>query len=107
MEQFQRLLNGAVTIGAFHTRLRRGAFLCGNFLGTLLVDVGLTAFDQFYGKIPNALNGRYHLVEITERFGGVQMPEIILSDMRVERRRKTMKADFGSTLIRRPSPRRV
>ena len=53
------------------------------------------SYESYY----NALNGRYHLVEITERFGGVQMPEIILSDMRVERLRKTMKADFGSTLI--------
>ncbi len=53
------------------------------------------SYESYY----NALNGRYHLVEITERFGGVQMPEIILSDMRVERRRKTMKADFGSALL--------
>ena len=53
------------------------------------------SYESYY----NALNNRYHLVEIMERFGGVQMPEIILSDMRVERRRKTMKADFGSTLI--------
>ena len=53
------------------------------------------SYESYY----NALSGRYHLVEITERFGGVQMPEIILSDMRVERRRKTMKADFGSTLL--------
>lgn len=53
------------------------------------------SYESYY----NALNGRYYLVEITERFGGVQMPEIILSDMRVERRRKTMKADFGSTLL--------
>ena len=53
------------------------------------------SYESYY----NALNGRYHMVELTERYGGVQMPEIILSDLRVERRRKTMKADFGSTLI--------
>lgn len=53
------------------------------------------SYESYY----NALNGRYHLVEITERFGGVQMPEIILSDMRVERKRKTMQADFGGTLV--------
>lgn len=53
------------------------------------------SYESYY----NALNGRYRLVEIAERFGGVQMPEVILSDMRVERRRKTMKADFGSTLL--------
>lgn len=53
------------------------------------------SYESYY----NALNGRYRLVEITERFGGVQMPEIILSDMRVERKRKTMQADFGGTLV--------
>ena len=53
------------------------------------------SYESYY----NALNGRYRLVEITERFGGVQMPEIILSDMRVERKRKTMQADFGATLV--------
>ena len=53
------------------------------------------SYESYY----NALNGRYHLVEITERFGGVKMPEIILSDMRVERKRKTMQADFGGTLV--------
>ena len=62
-------------------------------------NVVLGSATPSYESYYNALNGRYHLVEITERFGGVQMPEIILSDMRVERRRKTMKADFGSTLL--------
>lgn len=52
-----------------------------------------------YESYFNALQGRYHLVELTERYGGVQMPEIILSDMRVERRRKTLQADFGSVLL--------
>ena len=60
----------------------------------VLLGSATPSYESYY----NALNGRYYLVEITERFGGVQMPEIILSDMRVERR-KTMKADFGSTLL--------
>ncbi len=53
------------------------------------------AYESYY----NAKQGRYALVEITERYGGVAMPEIILSDMRVEKRRKTVQADFGSTLM--------
>ena len=61
----------------------------------VLLGSATPSYESYY----NALNGRFHLVEITERYGGVQMPEIILSDMRVERRRKTMKADFGSTLL--------
>lgn len=53
------------------------------------------SYESYY----NAKQGRYALVEITERYGGVEMPEIILSDMRVEKRRKTVQADFGSTLM--------
>ncbi len=52
-----------------------------------------------YESYHNALSGRYALAVITERYGGVEMPEIILSDMRVERKRKTIREDFGSTLV--------
>ncbi len=52
-----------------------------------------------YESYHNAIAGRYDLVEITERYGGVELPEIILSDMRVERKKKTIREDFGSTLV--------
>ena len=61
----------------------------------VLLGSATPSYESYY----NALQDRYHLVELTERYGGVQMPEIILSDMRVERRRKTVQADFGSTLL--------
>ena len=61
----------------------------------ILLGSATPSYESYY----NALSKRYKLVEITERFGGVQMPEIILSDMRVEKRRKTMQADFGGTLV--------
>ena len=61
----------------------------------VLLGSATPSYESYY----NALQGRYHLVELTERYGGVEMPEIILSDMRVERRRKTVQADFGSTLL--------
>ncbi|MBP5643495.1 MAG: primosomal protein N' [Bacteroidales bacterium] len=53
------------------------------------------SFESYY----NARQGRYHLVSLTERFGGVEMPEIIVDDMRVERRRKLIQANFGSVLV--------
>lgn len=53
------------------------------------------SFESYY----NARQQRYHLVSLTERFGGVEMPEIIVDDMRVERRRKLMQANFGSVLV--------
>lgn len=61
----------------------------------VLLGSATPSYESYY----NALNGRYRLVELTQRYGGVKMPEIILSDMRVERRRKTIQADFGSVLL--------
>ena len=74
--------DAAVVLGAMHH-------------ARVLLGSATPSYESYY----NALHGRYRLVEITERYGGVQMPEIILSDMRVERRRKTAQADFGSTLL--------
>ena len=62
-------------------------------------DVLLGSATPSYESYFNALHGRFHLVELLERYGGVKMPEIILSDMRIEKRRKTMQADFGSVLL--------
>lgn len=62
-------------------------------------DVLLGSATPSYESYFNALNGRFHLVELSQRYGGVEMPEIILSDMRAEKRRKTMQADFGSVLL--------
>ena len=62
-------------------------------------DVVLGSATPSFESYFNARQGRYHLVELTERYGGVEMPEIIVDDMRVERRRKLMQANFGSILI--------
>lgn len=74
--------DAAIVLGAMHH-------------AKVLLGSATPSYESYY----NALNGRYHLVELTERYGGVQMPEIILSDMRVEKRRKTVQADFGSVLL--------
>lgn len=49
----------------------------------------------------NASNGKYGLVEMTERFGGVSLPEIVLANVREETRNKTMQSHFTSVLINR------
>ena len=61
----------------------------------VLLGSATPSYESYY----NALHGRFRLVELTQRYGGVEMPEIILSDMRVERKRKTIQADFGSVLL--------
>ncbi len=47
----------------------------------------------------NAKTGKYGLVELTERYGGIQMPEIIVADIRRESKLKTMKSHFSSLLM--------
>lgn len=65
------------------------------FHARLLMGSATPSFESYY----NARQNKYHLVTITERYGGVEMPEIIVDDLRVETRRKTMQANFGKTII--------
>ena len=61
----------------------------------IILGSATPSFESYY----NARQGRYHLVSLTQRFGGVEMPEIIVDDMRIERKRKLMRANFGSVLV--------
>ena len=65
------------------------------FNARLILGSATPSFESYY----NAKQNKYHLVTITERYGGVEMPEIIVDDMRIETRRKTMQANFGKVLI--------
>ena len=65
------------------------------FNARLLLGSATPSFESYY----NARQNKYHLVTITERYGGVEMPEIIVDDLRIETRRKTMQANFGSVLV--------
>lgn len=47
----------------------------------------------------NAQNGKYSLVEITERYGKVQMPAIELVDLKDKYFRKMMTGHFSDTII--------
>ena len=47
----------------------------------------------------NAQEGKYELVKMTERYGNMEMPEIIVVDVRNEVRWKKMKSHFSSVLI--------
>jgi primosomal protein N' (replication factor Y) (superfamily II helicase) len=47
----------------------------------------------------NTQMGKYGLVEMKERFGGVQMPEIVIVDNKDEMKRRTMHGNFTSRLI--------
>jgi primosomal protein N' (replication factor Y) len=47
----------------------------------------------------NTRIGKYGLVELTERYGGIQMPEIEVVDMRDQVRRRLIKSHFSSVLM--------
>ncbi|MCX6231591.1 MAG: primosomal protein N' [Bacteroidetes bacterium] len=53
------------------------------------------AIESYY----NALTQKYHLVEINERYGGMELPEILIADLKMESRQKTMRSHFSSLLI--------
>ena len=46
-----------------------------------------------------AQRGRYGLVELNQRYGNAQLPKIELVDLKKERKDKTMKNDFSSSLL--------
>ena len=72
------------------------ALMSKMFHARLLLGSATPSFESYY----NARQNKYHLVTLSERYGGVEMPEIIVDDLRVETRRKTMQANFGSTLVK-------
>lgn len=47
----------------------------------------------------NAKEGKYGLVEITKRHGGVQLPEILCADIKEATRKKKMKSHFSPLLM--------
>lgn len=61
----------------------------------VLLGSATPSIESFY----NAKEGRYGLVTLKERFGGVKMPEIFCADIEKETKQKTMKSHFSSFLM--------
>ncbi|MCJ8290514.1 MAG: primosomal protein N' [Crocinitomicaceae bacterium] len=73
---------------------------CSIVLGSLhkanvLLGSATPALESYY----NAKTGKYKLVELMDRFGSVQLPEVQCADLRKERKQKSMQSDFSSFLI--------
>ncbi len=60
-----------------------------------LLGSATPSLESYY----NAIGGKYGLVEIAERFGGVLMPEILIADLKIAAKNKNMHAHFSSMLI--------
>lgn len=78
----------------YHAR-DAGLWLAKQFHAKVLLGSATPAIESFW----NASSGRYGLVSLTERFGGLELPEIVLCDLRKEIKSKSMKENFSSMLI--------
>ena len=75
---------------------RDGAIMLARMHGAkTLLGSATPAIETYF----NAAAGKYGLVEMSERYGGVSMPEILLANIREETRNKTMQSHFSSMLI--------
>lgn len=61
----------------------------------VLLGSATPAMETFY----NAKQSKYGLVELSDRFGGLQLPEIFCADVKKERRQKSMQSHFTMFLI--------
>jgi primosomal protein N' (replication factor Y) len=61
----------------------------------VLLGSATPSIETFY----NARQGKYGFVELTERYGNIQLPEINCADIKKERKQKSMQSHFSSFLI--------
>ena len=71
-------------------------FLASMHGAKVLLGSATPSIESFY----NASQGKYGLTTLSERFGGLLMPQIKLVNLKDEFRKKTMQSVFSSVLIR-------
>lgn len=64
------------------------------FKAKVLLGSATPALESYY----NAQQGKYGLVNLTERFGGIEMPAIEIIDVKKEMAEKTMDGNFTTAL---------
>jgi len=70
-------------------------YLAGMHNANVLLGSATPSIESYY----NTKNGKYELVELNKRFGDIQLPEILVADVKKETRQKTMKSHFSSLLL--------
>ena len=70
-------------------------FLANMHDGKVLLGSATPSFETYY----NSRTGKYGLTELTERFGGVQLPLIEVVSISNELKQKTMQSHFTSVLM--------
>jgi primosomal protein N' (replication factor Y) len=61
----------------------------------VILGTATPSLETYY----NTQNNKYGLVELSERYGGMLLPEINIANLKIEKRRKQMRAMFSSLLI--------
>lgn len=78
----------------YHARDSAG-MLARSFGAKVLLGSATPSLESF----SNARQGRFGLVTLKERFGGVLLPEIIVTDIREAARKKLMKSHFSPVMM--------
>ena len=77
---------------------RSAAIMMAQWYGAkVLLGTATPSIESYH----NALNGKYGLVEMTERFQGLQLPQITLIDLQRQYHRKEMYGHFADPLVYR------
>ncbi len=75
---------------------RDAAIFLGKMSGAkVLLGSATPSIESYF----NAQSGKYGLVKLLKRHGGVMPPEIFVADIKKETRQKTMKSHFSSFLL--------
>ncbi|MFD2147317.1 replication restart helicase PriA [Mucilaginibacter antarcticus] len=70
-------------------------FLANMYKGKVLLGSATPSFESYY----NARTNKYGFAEMTERYGGVQMPIIEVVSIAEETKKKTIQSHFTSVLM--------
>ena len=71
-------------------------YLAGMYSGKILLGSATPSFESYY----NAKNHKYGFVELSERYGGVKLPDIEVVSIAAEIKAKTIQSHFTSVLIK-------
>ncbi len=76
---------------------RDAAIMLAKMYGAkVLLGSATPSFESYQ----HAITGKYGLVELNQRYGGVALPQIIVDDLKEYRRKKVMQGSFSPVLIR-------
>jgi primosomal protein N' (replication factor Y) len=70
-------------------------FLANMHRGKVLLGSATPSFESYH----NAKTGKYGFAELTERFGGVQLPDVEVVSIATETKQKTIQSHFTSVLM--------